>query len=171
VYFIYFRGSKISGLKQGEGELNILLPIRGLFIVSVVVGSAYVWVFLPPCSIVFTKLVKIRVFGLSLIFAGLMRMVVRNTLIGEGTQLRKNMGVLGQIWFLHFLRTLNFIGVIKRRKKYFKFLDSGWLEVRGGQGGMRRLIKFSSIPDKLNILHLKLYIFIMFAGALIILIL
>jgi len=33
-------------------------------------------------------------------------------------------------------------------KTYFKYLDHGWLEYWGGQGGLKSIIGLSSVVDK-----------------------
>jgi hypothetical protein len=132
-------------------------PIIVLFIFSILVGSWFTWRFVPPSSLLLPWLVK------SIILLGLIGFIV--SYIGaKSVDLFKKIGgnfwalkwVSGQIWFLPYISSLNPVKILFFGKSFYRFIDNGWLEIVGGQGGVVKLIETSRMRDKWNVLRIKL---------------
>jgi len=162
IYFVYLnrRGNLIC--KFYSLDWFILVSISVLFSVSVVVGSWFRCLYVPPVIFLIPLLVKLIV----LLVGGILRLIlIKNyTLFNSPKRLESYWKVylkwfLGRIWFLPFLTPLNFIKPLNLGKLHFKIIDLGWLEYFGGQGGVYILSLTSAIVDKWNVTHIKIFLY------------
>nr|NP_976159.1 NADH dehydrogenase subunit 5 [Gomphiocephalus hodgsoni]AAO43665.1 NADH dehydrogenase subunit 5 [Gomphiocephalus hodgsoni] len=164
VYYLFSSGSGISTLVHKESDLNMIIPMGVLFICSIMAGSLFNWVYLPSLSVVLPYLIK-----WSILFMGLVFLYFAWSKAGEyyfNTVLSfVNMSYIwfiGSMWFLPMLSAHFLAPSLKSGLIYFKYMDNGWLEEMGGQGGMLKLMKISSVVDGWSILNLKAYLFMVF---------
>jgi hypothetical protein len=68
----------------------------------------------------------------------------------------------GNMWGLPIISTFSWIKSILTGLSYLKFIDQGWLEELGGQGGFHKISSNSSYIDNWNILGVKSYLFLFF---------
>jgi len=159
-YYLYVKNSRrlTLGVSETLGMRRVLIegPITVLFIFSVVVGSWFAWSFMPPSVLLLPTIVKsiilLGIVGLAVNFIG-----VKN--LGALKEIGNNFWLLnimsGHIWFLPFISSINPTKTLKLGKRLYRFIDNGWLEFMGGQGGILTVISISRLTDKWNVLRIK----------------
>lgn len=162
LFYVYINKSKKLLITNCVSDTLILIPIGGLFLVSVITGSLFRWVFTPLIILILPVLVKVSflVVGGSLSFF-ILKFIQRINLgiheIRDKISLKLFLGI---IWYLPYLSTLPFLTKLSRGKIYLKGMDIGWLEYLGGQGGLTFVIQSSVLTDKWNSINIKLYIYL-----------
>jgi NADH-ubiquinone oxidoreductase chain 5 len=159
-YFIFFKNLGVKTFNSVEEELGILLPIRILFVLSVVAGSLISWFYFPIVFVLLPFFIKILV----LISLLVLSLVIFTIVDFKNVQLifycRKIVFYSGTMWFLPFLSTIFFMPLIKLGEALIKFFDQGWLEQFGGQGFIFKMKSYSSTIDYLISLNVKNYLLI-----------
>lgn len=165
-YYLYIKAFKRVVVRVSEDTRVSGLLIRGpitiLFIFSVLVGSWFTWRFLPPASLILPWLVKrIILLGILVLILGVS--AVRK--MDSGVKLINRSGlvywVLGQMWFLPYITSLNSVKRLLVGKWFYRYADNGWLEFIGGQGGVTEVIFTSRLTDKWNALSIKLSFYLL----------
>lgn len=165
-YYLYTRDfrSVTLGLPECSGVESILIvgPIMILFIFSVVVGSWFTWIFVPPLPLLLPWIIKSTIL---LGIAGLVLIYIRvKGVYIFSVEQRKSWvfnRVSGHIWFLPYITAINPVKSILSGKLFYRFTDNGWLEFIGGQGGINSMIKMSRVMDKWNVLRIKVSFYLL----------
>nr|YP_010175309.1 NADH dehydrogenase subunit 5 [Friesea gretae]QSL98427.1 NADH dehydrogenase subunit 5 [Friesea gretae] len=169
-YYIYMKSFKNVKTNFSETSsllsLVMLLPMSFLFVFSVIVGSWFTWNFTPPLFIYLPLFVKLTV----LVSMFLITWFVLTTkgvyelkyywLKFKFTSIFK--WFVGQMWFLAFITPLMPVKILTQGGSAAKFMDSGWLEIFGGQGGMKYIMVLAGVVDKWSFLNFKSFIFMLF---------
>jgi len=164
VYYVFIKNIGLSiDFKHSVEGLVISNPIRVLFVVSVIIGSGFNWLFLG-CFLVLLPLFLKTLILISLLFFSIVILVILKKIL---TFSKTKFGYfiinyLGAIWNLPTLSTIFVMPSLSLGFNYLKYLDIGWLEYYGGQGFNLILRKGSSISDYWRILGIKSYLLIMF---------
>nr|QGQ56383.1 NADH dehydrogenase subunit 5 [Brachystomella parvula] len=166
IYYLYYGEMKLVSVMSGEHDLNMLVPMMGLFIASVMAGSVFIWLFFPPLMTILPMLVKWSILTIGLMLG---------LLVFKGKSSKpqifvfpKNLKMfffklfIGNMWGLPYLSTAPLGKLLGSGSVYMSSMDYGWLEYMGGQGLINWFMVISSIPDKLNVLGFKSYIFMTF---------
>lgn len=165
-YYLYVKDSRrvTLGFVEDFRVMRIFMsgPIRVLFVSSVLVGSLFTWVYVPPSSLILPWLVK------STVLLGIMGLVVAYSLVKSTSlfiKIEKGWRLLkiisGSIWFLPYTTSVNPVKILLSGKLFYRFMDNGWLEFVGGQGGVFRIIRVSRATDKWNVLGIKLSFYVL----------
>jgi len=162
LFYIYINmASKIS-LKFYSVDVFMILPIRMLFLISVLVGASFRWVFIIHFAYILPLIVKfsILLFGLTLVYLVYLYFNRTSLFLVKMNLVKKLLWFAGIIWYLPFLTHINPLKLLRLSKLYYKYIDMGWLEIIGGQGGIFYLINMSSLTEKWNYTHIKIYIYV-----------
>lgn len=169
-YYIYLKSFKAVKTNSCEdlSELSIymLIPIRVLFLFSLVVGAWFSWNFIPPILVYLPSLVKFSVFS-GMLFLTLILFKLKGGLLFNPNSIafKLSEGInwfIGQIWFLPFFTPLLPMKTLGIGESSHKYIDGGWLEFMGGQGGVSHLMATAGIVDKWSFLSFKSFLFIIF---------
>jgi len=155
--------SKIS-LKSYSVDVFMLLPMRILFLISILVGASFRWLFISQIALVLPLIIKFSILLLGSILVNLIYLYFNKTsqfLFSTKINLVKLLWFVGIIWYLPFLTHKNPLHLLRLSKLYHKYLDMGWLEKMGGQGGMSHLMSISTFIEKWHYAHMKTYIYVM----------
>lgn len=164
IYYIFIKNIGLSiDFKHSGEELVMVNPIRVLFIVSIIIGAGFNWLFLN-CFIVLLPLFLKTLILISLLIFSLTILIIINKIV---TFNKSRIGYLltnylGTIWNLPILSTAIMMPNLSVGFKYLKYLDIGWLEYYGGQGFNLVLSKGSSISDYWRLLGIKSYLLMIF---------
>lgn len=145
-----------------DGSLVIRLGMSGLFIISVIGGSFLRWfIFSVPYVVILSNTIKFMVL-IVCIRGGVIGYFLSQWNLYLKSKILKiflfNIFV-GSIWFLPLLSTVritwapSFIGI-----NYMKTIDTGWLEVSGGQNLYDKLIKISKYFIFMQANSLKIFL-------------
>lgn len=162
VFYIFFKPLGVKKLLGGQEERLILYPMCVLFLSSIIAGSVFNWLFVSPVLVILPIILKMII-----LFIGLILIKVVLTLIEESLHVFKKSNKLivyfyGNIWGLPIISTFIYIKSMWVGIFLLKFVDQGWLEELGGQGGFNKLRVKSSYLDNWNILRVKSYLFLFF---------
>jgi len=124
ISYMFIKDVLVSATTYREKDLYLIIPISVLYLVSVVIGSLFVWVYLPPGVEQLSLIVKTLVLVISVLILGLWVIGIKVEVYRENI-IFKVLSFTGGIWFLPNLTTVNFIEVVKEGKSYFKFIDTG----------------------------------------------
>nr|YP_009330289.1 NADH dehydrogenase subunit 5 [Orchesella cincta]ANJ04206.1 NADH dehydrogenase subunit 5 [Orchesella cincta] len=162
IFYVFFKNLGLKIYNSMSEVSGMTSPMSGLFLVSVVAGSAISWFFIPSFSIflpVFFKfLILLGILGLSLfVYFYMSRSAFLNI-----KHLVNNIYFMGLMWFMPMLSTLNFMPLLNLGKFLLKTLDQGWVEFFGGQGVYSTLRFSGSYLDYGLLSNVKAYLFMFF---------
>jgi NADH-ubiquinone oxidoreductase chain 5 len=162
VFYIFIKPLGAKKLLGGKEELFILLPICILFLSSTVCGSLFNWLFISPIIIILPTVFKIIILFVGVLLVGLILNLIKEGLFLRATPNKLIIYFYGNIWGLPVISTFSWVKSMLIGLSYLKFIDQGWLEELGGQGGFNKISSNSSYIDNWNILGVKFYLFLFF---------
>jgi len=145
-----------------DGSIIIRIGMTGLFFMSVIGGSLLSWfIFSVPYVIVLPHILK----AITLIVCGIGG-IIGYYLSQWNLYLKSKIfnfflvnRFVGSIWFLPFIATSGVVWPpLLLGNNYLKSVDTGWLEIFGGQNLYRKLIQFSHYFSFLQVNSLKIFL-------------
>lgn len=139
----------------------IFFPISLLFLISIIGGSLFIWLYFPCYFVYISFFIKFLIlFSLTTVFF-LVTFFSSSSLTTLIT-VNKCFYFLRNIWNLPLISTYFFIKVLSSGTSYIKYFDQGWLELLGAQGIYSKLNKNSYTLDVSIFLNIKNYLLLFF---------
>jgi hypothetical protein len=163
LFYIFMNITSRISLRFCSVDMYILLPMRMLFIISILVGASFRWTFMSHMALVLPLVIKFSILLFGSIIVYLIYLHLNKTIQFTFSVKRNSVKLLwfvGIIWYLPFLTHKNPLKLLSLSKLYYKYIDMGWLEKIGGQGGIFYLINRSTFTEKWNYTHIKRYIYV-----------
>lgn len=162
VFYIFIKSLGVKKLLGGKEEVLILLPICLLFLRSTICGGGFNWLFITPVTVILPSVFKIIILFVGMFLVGVIINLIKETLTVRKIPNKSLVYFYGNIWGLPVISTFTWIKSILTGVSYIKYIDQGWLEELGGQGGFNKISSNSSYIDNWNILGVKSYLFLFF---------
>lgn len=158
VCFIFLKNLGVGSLISVAEEGGIVLPMRLLFIFSIVAGCFMSWFYFPFTFVYLPLVIKILVSVRLLLAAALVYSCIRVKRLFTVVFTGRSLYFVGSMWLLPYISTLVFMPLVKIGEKLLKFFDQGWLEQLGGQGFYKKASSYSSVLDYSITLGVKTYL-------------
>nr|QIZ12569.1 NADH dehydrogenase subunit 5 [Tonicia forbesii] len=149
VSFSIFWGSmtQVSYVCSSDEDIFIIVPILILTSGAIVAGASLSWMMLSPNMTPFFSLFDKLIVLLLTLISGVFSSLFSNNAFNKSSSVIKDF--FSFMWFMSLLSN-NFVSkeVMKNGFIIFKVLDSGWLEIFGGEGIMKVLVNWSKMNQQ-----------------------
>jgi len=162
VFRVYFKNYSGNFLIYVREDFGMVLPMTGLMLLTVFAGGWLRINIFPLLFVFMPGFLKIIVFFLLALFGGAYFCYLAQKKVVRAQYIGLTGHFVGSMWFLPFISSSSFMQTIKIGRSVLKTFDHGWLELISGQGLVNYLYKQRNKLDYLNVVNLKIYLFMFF---------